>query len=317
MPGRQAVQEYGRLYGTFRRGQYMLPHDRMEADRLDTMEEMISQCRPPGDSRFTSVNLEPMRKGAQPLEERVRILDLGCGSGIWMNKMARYLPNAEIVGLDLHYQAADFVPPNVSIRAPWDYEAPWALGEESWDMIHLQMGQGSVADWIGLYQKVIRHLVPGTGVFEQAEIDFEPRCDDGSLPPDARLVDWWHRYLKGSYDIIGRRITYEPNTGEMLKAVGFRADDINHQVYRIPLRPTDPDSSRLGALWQISMASGDDAALHCGLEAMSLRPLCSLNGWPAEHVKRLCQEASQDAAHPAVNAYNNLHIWTARAPPKS
>lgn len=294
----------------------MLPHDRMEADRLDNIEEVIELCRPPSETRFTSVDLEPLRKAVQPLEERIRILDLGCGSGVWMNKMARHLPNAEIVGLDLHYQAADFVPPNVSIRAPWDFEAPWALGEESWDMIHLQMGLGSVADWMGLYGKVIRHLVPGTGVFEHVEIDFEPRCDDGSLAPNARLADWWHRYLKGSYDIIGRRITYEPNTGEMLKAVGFREEDIKHEVYRIPLSPTATGPRQAGTLYQIAMSSGDESTLTCGMEAMSLRPLCSLNGWPAEHVRRLCQEASHDAAHPSVDAYNRLHIWTARAPPK-
>ncbi|KIW61226.1 hypothetical protein PV05_01377 [Exophiala xenobiotica] len=310
LPGRQTVQEYGREYGTFRRGQYMLPHDRKEAERLDLMDTMIKKTRPPA-TRLTQVQKELLKKPASALGERVRILDLGCGTGVWMNQMADFLPDAEFVGVDIHYQGPELLPPNVGIRAPWDYEGPWALGEKSWDLIHLQLGLGSVSDWPGLYRKIRRHLIPGKGIFESVEIDFQPRCDDGTLKK-GRLTDWWDLYIKGSYEAVNRRLHYDPNTGEMLKAAGFRERDIQHVVYRIPLNGYKHPGQEPESWWQVCMSSDNDGG--CGLEAMSLFPLCHLHNWPTDHVRRLCNEAVAQAADPNVHAYNELHIWTARAP---
>lgn len=46
------------------------------------------------------------------------------------------------------------IPPNLRFRVPRDYESPWSLGEDSWDMIHLRMACGSVSSWPELYQKI-------------------------------------------------------------------------------------------------------------------------------------------------------------------
>lgn len=295
-------------------GQYMLPHDEKEAERLDMMNTMIRVTRPPGFTRLTQVPVEYLTKPATALDERIRILDLGCGTGVWMNELAQELPDAEIVGVDIHYQGPNSLLPNVAIRAPWDYEGPWALGERSWDLIHLQLGLGSVSDWLGLFRKALRHLVPGTGFFESVEIDFQPRCDDGTLKP-GKLTDWWDLYIKGSYEAFNRRLHYEPTTGEMLIAAGFREQDIRHEVYKIPLNDWSKKNREAGAWWQICMSPGVNETGGFGLEAMSLAPLCRFSNWPPEHVKRLCGEAFAQAADSNVHAYNELHVWSARAPP--
>lgn len=46
------------------------------------------------------------------------------------------------------------IPPNLRFRIPHDYEAPWTYGEDSWDLIHVQMACGSVSHWPELYQKI-------------------------------------------------------------------------------------------------------------------------------------------------------------------
>jgi len=46
------------------------------------------------------------------------------------------------------------IPPNLRFRVPRDYESPWTLGEDSWDLIHLRMACGSVTSWPELYQKI-------------------------------------------------------------------------------------------------------------------------------------------------------------------
>ncbi|EXJ95721.1 hypothetical protein A1O1_00845 [Capronia coronata CBS 617.96] len=248
-----------------------------------------------------------------PLRMAPRVLDLGCGTGVWMNDMAKEYPRAQFVGIDIHNMSHNSHNDNITVYAPFDYESPWAIGEKSWDLIHLQMALGSVSDWSGLYRKIIKHLVPGTGWFESVELDFEPRCDDGSLKP-GKLTEWWEIYLKHFYQTINRRIHYDPNTGDLLKAAGFK--DIHHAVYKIPLNPWSNDRSehRAAIWWGQVMSRGTDRDGGYGMEALSLAPLCGYNGWKVDHVERLCEDALTQAAHPDCHVYNNLHVWWARAP---
>ncbi|KIX00798.1 uncharacterized protein Z518_09863 [Rhinocladiella mackenziei CBS 650.93] len=312
IPGRTTEHKYGREYGTFRRGQYLFPHDEKERDRLDVMHTMIKVARPMG-MRYTHCPTNALSARPGPLGQRPRVLDLGCGTGIWMIEMASSFPAAEFVGVDIHNMGPPTLLPNIGIRAPWDYEGPWALGEKSWDIIRLQMGLGSVSDWPGLYSKILRHLTPGTGWFESIEIDFQPRCDDNTLRP-GKLTEWWDSYIKGTYEAMNRRLAYDPGTGDLLRVIGFK--DIHHAVYRIPLNdawPEDKAEKRAALWWHVAMSPGHATTGGYGLEAMSLAALCGLNNWPVDHVKRLCNEALAQAADPNVHAYNNLHIWWARA----
>lgn len=52
------------------------------------------------------------------------------------------------------------IPRNLRFRVPKDFEGPsWALGEDSWDLIHIRQGCGSVSSWPELYQKIFRCVV--------------------------------------------------------------------------------------------------------------------------------------------------------------
>jgi hypothetical protein len=60
-----------------------------------------------------------------------------------------------------HFNLQDYVlirvhriPPNLRFRVPTDHEGIWTFGEDSWDMIHIQMASGSISHWPELYQKV-------------------------------------------------------------------------------------------------------------------------------------------------------------------
>ena len=48
------------------------------------------------------------------------------------------------------------IPRNLRFRTPRDYESPWSLGEDSWDLIHLRMGCGSVSSWPEMYERIFR-----------------------------------------------------------------------------------------------------------------------------------------------------------------
>jgi hypothetical protein len=67
--------ENGRRYHAFRSGKYALPNDEQEQDRLDMMHHIYSLML--GGKLHLS-----------PLDDPQHILDVGCGTGIWVIDMA-------------------------------------------------------------------------------------------------------------------------------------------------------------------------------------------------------------------------------------
>lgn len=272
------------------------------------MMHTLLQCARDRKTRLIDAPYQEQKTSAG---DEQRVLDLGCGTGIWCLDMAATFKNTNFIGVDLYNLGPKDLLQNVDLRAPFDYENPWAIGEQSWDLIHLQMGLGSVMDWPNLYRKIVRHLKPG-GWFENVEIDWQPRCDDGTLPANGRLRDWWENRIAPAYEAVSRRIAYREDTGTELAKAGFT--NIQHRVYRIPLNgwSSDRAENRSGTWWGLAMSSGQD--LGCGLEALSLAILTRMHGWPEAHARRFCEEVAIEAANPNIHAYNNLHVWWACAP---
>ena len=278
------------------------------------MHTMFMVVREPG-RRLTNCPTDRLKVKASGWQQPARVLDLGCGTAIWMLEMAQRFRHAEFLGVDLHRMGPASLEENVVYTAPWDYTGPWAMGEKSWDMIHLQMALGSVSNWQDVYQKILDHLIPGTGWFESVELDFQPRFEGkGEERLPGMLTDWWDLYIKGSYEVTGRHLHYNPATPEILKRMGFK--DVKLESYKIPLNEWHGGQAedRAAAWWQVAMGPGADGNGGYGLEAMSLRPLCAYSNWSPDHVRRLCIDALAEASKPDLRPYNLLHVLTARAP---
>ncbi|KAI9803611.1 MAG: Secondary metabolism regulator lae1 [Sarcosagium campestre] len=219
--------------------------------------------------------------------------------------MADKYSDAWVVGIDLANIQPERIPSNLRFRIPQDYEAPWALGEASFDLIHLRQGNGSVSCWPDLYSNVFLHLKPGYGSMEQVELDMEPRCDDGTLSPDSPLVKWW-RYLTEATARVNRPIAYNGWTRHMLQQAGFV--DIKEIVIRAPLNPwpADRHSKDIGRWYNLGMTEG--------LEALSLAPLTRVCRWSLDDVKSIVRDVKKEMCNKRIHAYNNVHIWTARRP---
>ncbi|KAJ9658759.1 hypothetical protein H2198_003505, partial [Neophaeococcomyces mojaviensis] len=290
-------------------GQYLMPIDGKEQERLDMMHTMILAATP----RHLRLHHAPFRPLANPeTGEWPRVLDLGPGTGIWMMDMAEKYGKVEFIGMDLHNMGPPGEYHNVEFHTPRDYESPWAMGDNSFDLIHLQMGLGSVANWPRLYEKIFRHLKPGAW-FEHAEIDWTPRSDDGSLP-QGRFQEWWNLYVSPPYGAAGRPITYNPDTQALLQQKGFV--NVQHFTYKIPTNGWSSNQAMhvSGTWWENAMGYGEGRG-H-GFEALSLAVLTRFQQWPPEHARKLCEEAIIEASNPSVHAYNNLHVYIAQRPPR-
>jgi hypothetical protein len=81
---------------------------------------------------------------------------IGCGLGLGQYSTREVRP-AYLVTNRIGMLTGVFarIPPNLRFRVPRDFESHvWSLGEESWDLIHVQQACGSVSSWPELYQKI-------------------------------------------------------------------------------------------------------------------------------------------------------------------
>lgn len=300
-----SYEENGRRYHSYRKGVYLYPCDEQEQDRLDIFHKLFLVAR------FNHLHYSPLyrpptnangQSGAVP-DQGPRVLDLGCGTGIWAMEMAQKYPNAYILGIDLAAIQPPNRPPNCDFHAPRDFESPWALGEDSWDLINLRMGCGSVSSWPSLYRKAFAHLRPGTGYFEQTEIDFKPRCDNAELP-ESMLS--WYEHLKDATESVKKPIAFQKNTKQMLEEAGFV--DVGHQWVGLPLNPwPNPSHEKEVGRWY-------NLALSESLETLSLAPFSRCYNWPVDRIRKYAAEVKSHAFNKEIHAFHLLHIYTARKP---
>ncbi|KAH7114508.1 hypothetical protein B0J13DRAFT_630835 [Dactylonectria estremocensis] len=230
-----------RWYGTdgdFRREKYIFPIDEVrmisahevamrltpprakeEKNRLDIFHKFILVAR---DNNFFSAPLD--------VKQALRVLDLGTGTGIWAIELSEKYPHMIVQGLDFNMIQPEMIPPTMNPPQPFDIEDSWDTIDRDWDFIRAQMLFGSIQCWREMYQKMFMHLKPGIGYMEQVEIDWVPRCDDGTLPTDSALDEWTSKLLK-SLDRHGRSMRVDPDeTRRQLALAGFT--DIDEAVIK-------------------------------------------------------------------------------------
>ncbi|KAJ5331680.1 Secondary metabolism regulator laeA [Penicillium atrosanguineum] len=287
-----AYSENGRMYHGYRKGIYMLPCDDEEQDRLDIFHKLLTTARAQDGLIYA------------PHPSNSRIMDLGCGTGIWSIEVANKYPDSFVVGIDLAPIQPQNRPKNCDFYAPFDFESPWAMGEDSWDLIHMQMGSGSVMSWPSLYKRVFAHLRPGAW-FEQVEIDFEPRCDDRSL--GGLALRHWYSALKRATEDRQRPLAHSSrDTIRNLQEAGFT--EIDHQMVGLPMNPWhDDEHEKKVARWY-------NLAISESVESLSLAPFSRVYDWPLDKIQRLAQDVKAEAFNKDLHCYNILHIYQARKP---
>ena len=132
---------------------------------------------------------------------------------------------------------------------------------------------------------------------EQVELDFFPRCDDGSLPPSSQLYQW-ARYLAEATERAYKPLAYNQHTRQMLEGSGFV--DISEQVIRIPFNswPSDYHQKDIGRWYTLGLTEG--------LEALTMAPLTRMSGWKKEQVDRLIKETKREIISKKYHVYCNM-----------
>ncbi|KAH8195872.1 hypothetical protein TruAng_009948 [Truncatella angustata] len=292
--------ENGRYYGTYHHGRYLMPVDEDELDRLDIFHKFYTVARK--EDAFGGLH-EAVISTNNP-----RVLDLGCGTGIWAIDMADRYRYGKFIGLDLNFTQPESIPATLEFKRQDIEESNWELEENSFDLVHLQMLAGSIQNWPALYQNAFRHLKPGVGQIEHVEMDFQPLSGDNSLPADSRLRMWYNE-LRAAYEQARRPIALEPSPEVWLKQAGFV--DIKRNIKEIPFHPwpTSEYQKEVGRWFNLGMVHG--------IEAISMAAMTRYRGYTKEQVKSLMQEVKREICTRAFRSHCTMYIYTARRPAPS
>lgn len=158
-------------------GAYAFPNDEKEKDRLDFQHHQWALTF---EGRL---NLAPI-----PKEKQLhRVLDIGCGTGIWSIDFGEAHPESEVIGVDLSPIQPRFVPPNVSFQVD-DVEADWTFSNK-FDLIYSRMMVGSLADTPRFVKQCFDNLTPG-GYLEMVDLTYPTRILEDKWPEGSALKQW-------------------------------------------------------------------------------------------------------------------------------
>ncbi|KAL2195340.1 S-adenosyl-L-methionine-dependent methyltransferase [Corynascus similis CBS 632.67] len=253
------VYENGRRYHAYRSGQYVLPNDEDEQERLDLQHHIwrlllrgalyTAPLDIPGPAEGSTSGFSNSGDGGKG--NNFRVLDLGCGTGIWAIDMADEHPGASVFGVDLSPIQPEWVPGNCRFHVD-DYEDAWTYrDDERFDYIHGRALSGTVADWADFYRQVRQNLKPG-GWCEMQEYDAWIFSDDDSYERAPWTKEWVERIDEASR-LFGKQINVARRHKQWMIDAGF--ENVEEKVIRIPIGPwvKDPVLKELGRFEQLHM----------------------------------------------------------------
>ena len=190
---------------------YFLPRHEAEIDRLDVQHYALQE-----------------RLGANylaPLEQPARILDVGCGTGLWAYELCEEFPDTLVVGLDLAPGRRPGPDTYRFVRANLLQGLPFA--DDSFDFVHQRalVSGVPVRSWQLVVQDLVRVARPG-GWVELVEC---PPWLESGRPVTARLCGLLQQVVRAQ-GLDSEGIVFEGLDGHLRRAglvdVGKRVVDL-------------------------------------------------------------------------------------------
>lgn len=283
--------EHGRRYHAYKDGSYFMPNDENEQDRLDLMHHLL-KILTDGKRYFAPIKRENLR----------RVLDAGCGTGIWSIEMGDKFPEAEILGNDLSPVQPAWVPPNVKFEVD-DLEAPWTHYRH-FDFIFARYLDGAISDWPALVNNMFSKTRPG-GWVELQGFDAHYKSDDGTLKPES-YVNQFCETIADGISKMGKVLYTGPLFEGLLKDAGFIS--IHVHTYKLPLGtwPKDKKMKEVGTVNALQYLEG--------MEAFSYRLLTTVLGWKLEEVQVFNAKVTQEIKSNKVHAYYTFYVAYGQKP---
>ncbi|KAK0720759.1 S-adenosyl-L-methionine-dependent methyltransferase [Lasiosphaeris hirsuta] len=287
----QGKVEDGRVYAVYGKEEYGMPMDEAELDRIDMAH-----------AKYYAL-LEKKRFLAPIGDNPQRVLDLGCGTGIWSIDFADMFPTADVIGVDIAPTQPEWVPPNCRFELD-DMEARWTWKENSFDYIFSRDLILAIRDWPKLVDQVYTHLKPGGWVEFQC-VTGVVKCDDASLPPDSMLREF-SKAINQSTAAFGTPVDDPARWRGWFEDCGF--EEVTEVIYKLPMNPW-PKDQRLKLVGAFEMEN-----LLYGLSGMVTRLFAKTLNWTPEQVEVFLAGVRKELKNRSVHTYWPFYIVYARKP---
>ena len=208
--------ENGRRYHAYREGEYIMPNDESEQERLD-LHHHISKMALGGELFRAPVDLS---SGG-------RVLDLGTGTGIWAIEIADQFPRATVKGTDLSPIQPQWVPPNCHFEVD-DLESSWDYAHKL-DFIHARNLAGGVRDYPRLYEYMMANLNPG-GWAQSVDFAVDIFTDDDTIQNAPNIKKWIDLLDEGSLK-FGKKLNIAHKHKQWMIDAGFK--NVTEEVYKV------------------------------------------------------------------------------------
>ncbi|KEZ39585.1 hypothetical protein SAPIO_CDS9496 [Scedosporium apiospermum] len=231
-----------------------------------------------------------------------RVLDAGCGTGIWAVDFADEHPETQVIGVDLSPIQPSFVPPNVSFFVD-DLEEPWAYNDP-FDFIYFRLMVGSITDWPRLLKQAYQNVRPG-GYVELMDATYPVDCDDETLTPENSVFEW-NRLLCKAAASVGKPLDEAFRYKKHLIDAGFV--NVTETRYKWPMNswPKDPKYKELGS-WTLENIME-------GLQGISLALFTRVLGWTAEELEVFLVDVRKQFKNKSVHGYWHIVVVYGQKP---
>ncbi|PGH34127.1 hypothetical protein GX50_03090 [[Emmonsia] crescens] len=274
----------GRRYTGYKKGEYLLPNDETEQDRLDLLHHVFLLLL---DGKLFRAPI-----GQKPQ----RALDLGTGTGLWALDFGDEYPSAHAIGVDISPIQPTWVAPNVKFYVD-DIETEWGYSrEDAFDIIHARQIGGSVGDWSKLLSQCLEHLKPG-GWLEIQEPEAWMSSDDDTMIKATASTEY-QTLCNQAAKKFGKEINLAHKFKQMLIDAGF--EDVREEVFKVPIGPwaKDPKLKEIGRYFL------EHALL--GVEAYAFGFIGKVLGWSEAE----CQVLSAKVKAEFRDRKNHMYIKT-------
>ncbi|KAI2639258.1 S-adenosyl-L-methionine-dependent methyltransferase [Xylaria nigripes] len=281
---------YHSLQGT---AEHWAPNDDIHLESMDCVHHCLTLLL------NNKLYLAPIPEGP------IKVLDIGCGTGIWAIDFADAHLDAEVIGTDISPSQPDWVPPNLKFEIE-DCTQPWTYPRNHFDFVHLRYLFGAISDWDELYKEAYRACKPG-GWIEAIEPSVNLKSDDGSVKEGAALYDWGRLFNEASTR-AGRSMSMVDD-GTILKSVrkaGFV--DVKSRMFKLPATawPRDKDLKQLGAFAQL--------AIEQDLDGYAMMLFTKALGWSRQEVTIFLARVRKEIRDPKIQPYFLIEVVYGRKP---
>ncbi|KAI0440296.1 S-adenosyl-L-methionine-dependent methyltransferase [Xylaria telfairii] len=238
-------------------------------------------------------------------EGPIKVLDVGCGTGIWAIDFADGHPEAEVIGTDISPSQPEWVPPNLKFEIE-DCTQPWTYARNAFDFVHLRYLFGSITDWDALYLEAFKTCKPG-GWVEAIDPSVNLRSDDGSVREGTALYDWGRLFNEASSK-YGRSMSMvdDGTISVSFKKAGFV--EVHSRTFKLPATPWPKDQKlqQLGAFCRLAMEQDlDGYAMYLFTNAL---------GWSEQQVTIFLARVRKEMRNMQIQPYFVVEAVYGRKP---